>query len=101
MKQLILTLALVFSFGSYTQIAPPRKTITLNLPKPSPPNMPLGPGMMIGGATFVVAGILTPPMMIAGSTTKKQPVYKQPRMLPIVSGALIFTIGVGITLGQH
>ena len=101
MKSIFLILSLIFSSGTFSQIAPPRKIITLNLPKPSPPNMPLGPGMMIGGATFVVAGLLTPPMMIAGSTTQKQPVYKQPRMLPIASGALIFTIGAGITLGQH
>ena len=101
MKTIILTLTLIFSTGVFSQIAPPRKTITLNLPSSPSPNMPIGPGMMIGGATFVVAGLLTPSVMVAGSTTQKQPAYKQPKMLPIISGALVFTIGVGITLSHH
>jgi hypothetical protein len=55
--------------------------------------------MMIGGAAFILAGALTPPTMIGGSTTQKQPVYKQIRMLPILTGSIVFVIGSGISIG--
>jgi hypothetical protein len=57
--------------------------------------------MLAGGAVFMLAGLLTPPTMVGGSTTQKEPIYKQVRMLPIVSGAVVFTIGLGITVGGN
>lgn len=102
MKKLTLTLALLLSTSAFSQIAPPKKSILLNLPKPSSsPSMPIGPGMMIGGATFIVAGLLTPPTIVGTSTTQKQPIYKQIRMLPILTGTIVLTIGAGNTLGGN
>ena len=104
MKKLITILSIMLCLNVFSQIAPPRQTINLNLPKPTPSNQPeirKGPVMLAGGAAFMLAGLLTPPTMVGGSTTQKQPVYKQVRMLPIVSGALVFTIGLGITVGGN
>lgn len=104
MKRIILTLAALLTFTAFTQIAPPRQRILLNLPKPTPSstsNMRIGPAMMLGGASFVVAGLLTPPTMAGTSTTQKQPFYKQIRMLPILTGTIVFTIGAGNALGGN
>lgn len=104
MKKIVLTLALIVSTTALSQIAPPKKTINLNLPKPSPisnTDARIGPGMMVGGAAFIVAGILTPPTMVGWSTTQKQPFYKQIRMLPILTGAIVFTIGAGNTMAGN
>jgi hypothetical protein len=83
------------------QLAPPKQSITLNLPTSYTPTLQVGPGMIIGGLVLTTAGLLTPPLMVGGSTTQKQPVYKQVRMLPIVSGAIVFTIGLGVTVGGN
>lgn len=104
MKKIILTAALALSTSAFSQIAPPRQRILLNLPKPTPSSnsdMRIGPVMMVGGAAFVVAGLLTPPTMVGASTTQKQPFYKQIRMLPILTGAIVFTIGTGNALGGN
>ena len=99
MKTVLLTLALTFSFSAFSQIAPPRKVINLNLPVPSTqPSIGMGPALMLGGATFIVAGALTPPLMVGWSTTQKQPIYKQIKLLPIVSGSIVFTIGAAKSL---
>lgn len=105
MKNIVLTLALLTSCFSFGQIAPPRQKINLNLP--SVPydsrgnSINIGPPMMLGGVSLFAAGILTPPLMVGGSTTQKQPFYKQGgRALAMVSGALVFTVGVGISIGN-
>jgi hypothetical protein len=104
MKKILMILSLMLCFNVFSQLAPPRQTINLNLSKPIPSNQSeirKGPIMLAGGAAFMLAGLLTPPTMVGGSTTQKLPVYKQVRMLPIVSGALVFTIGLGITVGGN
>ena len=75
----------------------------MNLPKPSPSStdVRLGPTMMLGGASFIVAGLLTPPTMVGWSTTQKQPFYKQIRMLPVLTGTIVLTIGIGNALGGN
>jgi len=102
MKKILTILSLMLCLNVFSQIAPPRQIVNLNLPLPSnQPEIRKGPIMMLGGASFMVAGILTPPVMVGGSTTQKEPVYKQVRMLPIISGAIVMTIGVGITIGGN
>jgi hypothetical protein len=104
MKKILTILSLMLCLNVLSQIAPPRQTINLNLPKPIPSNQSdvrKGPIMLVGGAAFVVAGLLTPPLMVGSSTTQKEPIYKQVRMLPIVSGAIVFTIGLGVTVGGN
>lgn len=104
MKKLILSLLLCLSSLSFAQIAPPRQKISLMLPLPSSntPSFPTGPGMMIGGSVLFIAGALTPPLMVGGSTTQKQPFYKQgARALAMVSGGIVFTIGVGKSLADY
>ena len=102
MKKLILFLMLVLSGSVTSQIAPPRQKIVLNLPQTYTPTLKVGAGMMIGGAAIFVAGVLTPPLMVGGSTTQKQPFYKQGvRALAMVSGGIVFTIGVGKSLADH
>ena len=61
-------------------------------------NLPIGVGMMVGGASFIVAGLLTPPTYVGGSTTEKKPFFQQPKFLPIVTGGLLFTIGIGVSI---
>jgi len=83
------------------QLAPPKQSITLNLPTSYTPTLRAGTGMIIGGLVLTTAGLLTPPLMVGGSTTQKQPFYKQVRMLPIISGTLVFTIGLGVTVSGN
>lgn len=93
---------LIYSTLCGSQIAPPKQNITLNIPRSYNSRLQVGPGMMIGGSAIFIAGLLTPPIMVGGSTTQKQPFYKQgARALSMVSGALVFTIGVGITIANH
>ena len=103
MKKILTILSLMLCLNVFSQLAPPRQTINLNLPKsaPSQSDVRKGPMMLIGGAAFIAAGLLTPPVMVGGSTTQKQPFYKQPKMLPILSGTIIFTIGLGMTVGGN
>jgi len=103
MKKLILLLFLSLSSLTFSQIAPPRQKISLVLPPVNnAPRIGVGPGMMIGGAALFVAGLLTPPLMVGGSTTQKQPFYKQGvRALAMVSGGIVFTIGVGKSLADY
>jgi len=102
MKKVVLFLALALSTSAFTQIAPPKQRVLLNLPVPSnAPTARTGPLMMIGGASFVAAGLLTSPFTI-GKTTTPKPFYQQgPRALAIVSGAFVFVVGVGITIGGN
>lgn len=102
MKKLILFLMLSLSGLYKAQIAPPKQKIILNLPSSYTPTLKVGTGMMIGGAALFVAGVLTPPIMVGGSTTQKQPFYKQgARALAMVSGSVVFTIGVGKTIDDY
>jgi hypothetical protein len=99
MKTLFLSLALLLSTSVISQIAPPKHHILLNLPRPSAPNVPIGPSMMVGGAAFIVAGLLTSPFM-EGKTTTPKPFWKQgPRTAAVVSGSVVFVVGIGFTLG--
>jgi hypothetical protein len=62
--------------------------------------LPLGLGMFIGGAAFVVAGALTPSTYVGGSTTEKKPFMSQPKALPIISGILVMSIGCVVSIGR-
>jgi hypothetical protein len=55
---------------------------------------------MLGGATFIVAGLLTPPSYVGGSTTERKPFFQQAKIWPILSGALVFTGGIVISIGR-
>ena len=86
----------------YTQLSPPVQKIDLHLPAVqkygSEKTIRTGPAVMLGGAAFIVAGLLTPPIYVAGSTTEKKPFHQQIKALPILSGSLIFTAGFIVTL---
>jgi hypothetical protein len=64
-------------------------------------NLPIGVSMMMGGTAFVLAGILTPSTYVGGSTTNKKPFYQQPKFLPILSGGLLFTVGIGVSISGN
>lgn len=105
MKKLVLALALALSTSAFTQIAPPKQNVNLRLNLSNGKNIldnsrdvRLGPLVMLGGASFIVAGMLTQPIMVGGSTTQKQPFYKQVRTLPILTGCLTLTGGIVISL---
>jgi hypothetical protein len=68
------------------------------------PSFPLGLGMILGGSTFIVAGLLTVPdyEVAPDGTTKTKPFWRQgARMLAIVSGAGVLTAGVVISIGGY
>ena len=104
MKTLITLVLLTISTISFSQLAPPRQAIKLNLPPLSTGNENVamrGPVLMLGGAAFIAAGLLTPPVMEGGSTTvKKSPINQLQRILPIVSGSGLFVVGVAVSLGR-
>lgn len=110
MKHLILTLLLTISSLSISQLAPPNDVkFDLHLDKMKvssrksyrmEPKLPIGIGMLLGGGAFMTAGLLTSPTYVGGSTTERKPFFQQPGMLPIVSGALLMTGGIVITLGR-
>jgi hypothetical protein len=117
MKNLILTLFLTISTLSFCQLnhfsavgSSTNMKFDLHLEKSNTfsksrssygeSNFPIGPAMMIGGGAFITAGLLTPSTYVGGSTTEKKPFFQQPKMLPIVTGALFMCSGVVISIGN-
>ena len=106
MKKVVLSLALMISTSAFSQLAAPRQTINLHLSKDNildnSRHIPVGPLMLLGGASFITAGALTPPVMVGGSTTQKKPFFQQgARAAAIISGCVVITGGVVITLGGY
>ena len=66
-------------------------------------HMPLGLGMMLGGAVFTTAGLLTVPDYEVGPNgeTVTKPFFRQgARMMAIMTGAGVFTAGCIISIGR-
>lgn len=103
MKILILLLALTLPSLCYGQYAQSRKSFDLHLSRTqrNEPGMKAGPMVMVGGATFIVAGLATVPTYVGGSTTEKKPFYAQVRNLPILVGSLLLSTGLVITITGH
>ena len=112
MKKILLALALTFSTSSFSQLAPPKQKINLHLSTTSyssnSSNVRVGPGlgagsvMMLGGASFIVAGVLTTPVYVSGSTTEKKPFLQQGgKAAAIISGCLVLTGGIVISIGGY
>jgi hypothetical protein len=109
MKKVVLFLALALSTSAFSQLAPPPQKIDLHLTNVSKDNIldnsrhiPVGPIMLLGGASFILAGALTPPVMVGGSTTEKKPFFQQgARAAAIISGCVVITGGVVISLGGY
>lgn len=112
-KKILLTIlisvsSLTYGQDSYETFDQPNKKVEINktsikvVSKRSVSSVTpsIGLGMMYGGGAFVVAGLLTPPIYVGGSTTEKKPFYSQPRFYPMVSGGLIFMVGAVISLGN-
>ena len=102
MKKLLLLVSLLCSMNVLSQLAPANEKINLNLPQPDfykrDKDRKVGPYMIIGGLTFMAAGLLTPPIMVGGSTTQEQAMYKQIRSYVFTSGVLTFSAGVVLTI---
>jgi cytochrome c biogenesis factor len=105
MKKILLIAMLMLTIPAYTQLSPPLESpINLNLEMKSSGystygnDVRTGPIVMVGGAAFILAGLLTPPVMEGGSTTIKKPFYKQIRSLPILAGGIVMTVGLAITI---
>ena len=112
MKNILVILLSLFTFTCFSQdsyqsfdFTPVKEVQTtkvqLNLPPydSSPQSrISVGGGMLMGGGAFILAGVLTPPVYVGGSTTEKKPFYSQPRFYPIVTGALVMFVGVTISL---
>ena len=110
MKNIFVILLSLFTFTCFSQdsyqsfdFTPTRELqttkIQLNLPAYQSSTGPsVGVGMLMGGGAFILAGVLTPPVYVGGSTTEKKPFYSQPRFYPIVTGALVMFVGVTISL---
>ena len=105
MKKLLTIIFLAIGHLTFAQLAPPKQKIKLNLPPISAPyenNVPVGPFMMLGGASFIAAGLLAPPNMVSGSTTEKQPLIGQlHKVLPIATGSIVFVIGTGVFIADR
>jgi len=103
MKKLFLIWLLALPNIGLTQLSPPREKMDLNLQYKkytSQPEIRTGPVVMVGGAAFILAGLLTTPTM-EGSSTKRNPFYKQVRNLPILTGSIVLTFGLAITISGN
>ena len=115
MKNIILSLVLLLTFNTKAQdsyqslmVIEPTETIELNLTSTSSSSsygynnsrLPIGVGMMLGGTTFIVAGALTRPSYVGGSTKEKKPFIQQAKLWPILFGSLIFTGGIAVSIGR-
>lgn len=111
MKILLLTTLLtltsfIYSQDSFDEFTRPfvngsSKVIWVNppsVPSYGEPDMPVGLAMMIGGATFITAGLLTMPTHVGGSTTQKKPFFRQPKAFPILTGTAFLTVGMVISI---
>ena len=101
MKKLILILMLALTSNVFSQLAPPRQKIDLHLPTTTYNTKEpiVGPLVMLGGAAFTAAGLLTPPVMVGGSTTEPKPFIQQGvRAAAIITGSVVFTTGLVITI---
>jgi len=104
MKKLFLIGLLALPNIGLSQLSPPPSPqINLHLESQSKsygfePEVRSGPGIILGGASFIVAGLLTTPTMVGGSTTERKPFYKQVRNLPILIGSITLTTGIVITI---
>lgn len=107
MKKVILTLALAISTSAFSQLAPPTQKFNLHLSNGGNilsrgKDVRVGPIMMLGGTAFIVAGALTVPTYVGGSTTEKKPFFKQGgRSLAILSGGLVLSIGCVVSLSGN
>jgi len=107
MKKLVLFLALSLSTSAFSQLAPPTPKINLHLSNKSnildnSRTVRTGPLMMLGGASFIAAGALTTPFYVGASTTEKKPFFQQgARAAAIISGCVVLTGGVVVTLGGY
>lgn len=109
MKKVILTVSLMISMNTFTQTLNFNNTptqINLHLNALSGKNIldnsrdvRVGPLVMLGGASFLAAGLLTTPFYQGGSTTVKKPFFQQgPRTWAILSGGFCLVGGVVISL---
>jgi hypothetical protein len=57
-----------------------------------------GPWMMFGGVCFSTAGLVSYTVHKGGSTTQKGDLIYQQRLLPVVSGIAVFSVGVVYTI---
>jgi len=62
----------------------------------------VGPIMMLGGAGFILASVLTPPVMVGGSTTDEKPFLQQGgKSMAMISGCMILGMGIVISLSGN
>ena len=103
MKNLLFALMLLLSFNSFSQLAAPAPKINLNLPVTTSygnnESRFTRPAMLLGGTTFIVAGLLAPPVMEGGSTTQKKSwQHQMHKIAPIASGCVVLVMAVAIPL---
>lgn len=107
MKKTILALALTLSTSAFTQLAPPSPKINLHISNGGnildrSNDVRSGPIMMLGGATFIAAGLLTTPTYVGGSTTEKKPFIQQGgRSFAIITGGIILSVGCVISISGN
>jgi hypothetical protein len=95
MKKIVLALVLALSASAVSQ-----KRITFNVPSMAKPAVEYrtGPWMMFGGACLSTAGLVSYTVHKGGSTTQKGDLIRQQRLLPIISGVAVFSVGVVYTI---
>ena len=91
MKKIVLSLALALSASAFSQKRPDPKFSHMVEVKS-------GPWMMFGGACFSTAGLVSYTVHKGGSTTQKGDLIYQQRLLPVVSGIAVFSVGVVYTI---
>jgi hypothetical protein len=61
----------------------------------------VGPYLLLGGGVFVLTGLLTPTTYVGGSTTLKKPFAQQMRNWVMITGGVMGTVGLVITISGN
>ena len=113
MRKLFITMMLLVCFnthsqytlgGGYMTISTPTTTINLRLSttyRGYNSETRVGPYLVGGGAALVLVGLLTPPIYVGGSTTIQKPFTQQMRNWVMITGCVVGTVGLVLTISGN
>lgn len=96
MKKVLLTSLMLISLSTFSQLAPKKQSVNLNLPGwdyAKTKEVKMSNGLLLGGLSFTVAGLLTPVTMTGKSGNQKADIWHQPKYMILGTGLSLVTVG--------